>query len=161
MDFVELIQKYQEGTTPEQMLQITKVIGKFVAKHASEDELVHLCKDIYGVVSDGHYDRHFADEAIKRMYYEDENGTKHHAPFFTEDEVKEVFDINKDDISDYTIHDLAVTMNMLRSDNNRFLEKYAKTPSEIKEMVSCMAIDYLQDPDAPHPTSKIWHYING
>ncbi len=56
---------------------------------------------------------------------------------------------------------LAVTMNMLRSDNNRFLEKYAKDTSEIKEMVSFMAIEYLQDPDSPHHTSKIWHYING
>lgn len=161
MDFVELIQKYQEETTPEQMLEITKVIGKFVAKHATEEDLHHLYKDIYGVISEGHFDRHFAEDAINRMYYEDESGVKHHAPFFTDAEVKEVFDLNKDDISDYTIHDLAVTMNMLRSDNNRFLEKYAKNTSEVKEMVSCMAIEYLQDPDAPHPTTKIWDYING
>jgi len=161
MDFVELIQKYQEEATPEQMLEITKVIGKFVAKHATEEDLHHLYKDIYGVISEGHFDRHFAEDAINRMYYEDESGAKHHAPFFTDAEVKEVFDLNKDDISDYTIHDLAVTMNMLRSDNNRFLEKYAKNTSEVKEMVSCMAIEYLQDPDAPHPTCKIWNYING
>lgn len=161
MDFVELIEKYQEGTTPEQMLEITKVIGKFVATHGTEDELRRLHRDIYGVVSEGHFDRHFAEEAIGKMWYEDEDGGKHRAPFFTDAEVKEVFDLNKDDISDYTIHDLAVTMNMLRSDNNRFLEKYAKNENEMKEMVSCMAIEYLQDPDAPHPTSKIWHYING
>ncbi len=42
MDFVELIQKYQEGTTPEQMKAITIVIGKFVAKHATEEELHQL-----------------------------------------------------------------------------------------------------------------------
>lgn len=30
-----------------------------------------------------------------------------------------------------------------------------------KEMISTMAIEYLQDPDAPHPTNKIWCYING
>lgn len=161
MDFVELIEQYQEGTTPEQMLEVTKVIGKFVAKHGTKDEIQGLCKDIYGVVSEGHYDKYFAEDAIGKMYYEDEDGTKHRAPFFTEQEVKEVFDLNKDDISDYTIHDLAVTMNMLRSDNNRFFEKYAKNVGEVKEMVSCMAIEYLQDPDAPHPKSKIWHYING
>ena len=54
------------------------------------------------------------------------------------------------------IYDLAVTMNMLRSDNNRFLEKYAYCESGKKEMISTMAIEYLQDPDAPHPTNKIW-----
>lgn len=161
MDFVELIVKYQEGTTPEQMLEVTKVIGKFVATHATEKELHGLYRDIYGVISEGHFDRKFAEDAIEQMWYEDEDGTTHHAPFFKEDEVKEVFDLNKDDISDYTIHDLAVTMNMLRSDNNRFLEKYAKSEGEKKEMVACMAIEYLQDPDAPHPKSKIWHYING
>ena len=54
------------------------------------------------------------------------------------------------------IYDLAVTMNMLRSDNNRFLEKYAYCESGKKEMIYTMAIEYLQDPDAPHPTNKIW-----
>ncbi len=161
MDFVELIQKYQEGTTPKQMLEVTKVIGKFVATHATEEELHHLYRDIYGVVSEGHFDHHFADDAIENMWYKDEEGKKHHAPFFTDKEVAEVFALNKDDISDYTIYDLAVTMNMLRSDNNRFLEKYAKNEDEKKEMVKLMAIEYLQDPDAPHPTNKIWYYING
>ena len=132
-----------------------------MASHATEEELHCLYRDIYGVVSEGHFDRHFADEAIKKMWYEDDNGDKHYAPFFTEEEVKEVFDLNKDEISDYTIYDLAVTMNMLRSDNNRFLEKYASGESGKKEMISTMAIEYLQDPDAPHPTNKIWCYING
>lgn len=161
MDFVELIQKYQDGTTPGQMKAITVIIGKFVATHATEEELHCLYRHIYGLVSEGHFDRHFADEAIKKMWYEDDNGDKHYAPFFTEEEVKEVFDLNKDEISDYTIYDLAVTMNMLRSDNNRFLEKYASGESGKKEMISTMAIEYLQDPDAPHPTNKIWCYING
>lgn len=161
MNLAELILEYQEGVTPDQMKEVTSVIGSFVAKHATEEEVNRLCKEIYGVISEGHYDRHFAEDAIGKMYYEDEGGAKHCAPYYTDAEVKEVFDLNKDEISDYTIYDLAVTMNMLRSDNNRFFEKYAKNNSEIKEMVCCMAIEYLQDPDAPHPTSKIWHYING
>ncbi len=161
MDFVQLIQRYQEQTTPDQMLEVTKVIGKFVATHANEKELHLLYKDIYGVISEGHYDRHFAEDAIEGMYYEDEDGDKHRAPYFTEEEIEDAFERHKDDISDYTIHDLSVTMNMLRSDNNRFLEKYAHSESEKKAMVTCMAIEYLQDPDAPHPTSKIWWYMNG
>lgn len=161
MNFVELIQQYQEGTTPEQMLAVTKVIGEFVADHASEEEMYRLSKDIYGIIGEGHFDCYFAKDAIGKMYYEEEGGTKHYGPFFTDEEVKEVFDLNKDDISDYTIHDLAVTMNMLRSDNNRFFERYAKNTTEMKAMVTCMAIEYLQDPDAPYPTQKIWRYVNG
>lgn len=161
MNFVELIQQYQKGTTPEQMLAVTKVIGEFVTSHATEEEMCSLSKDIYGIIGEGHFDRYFAKDAIGKMYYEEENGTKHYGPFFTDEEVKEVFDLNKDDISDYTIHDLAVTMNMLRSDNNRFFERYAKNTTEMKAMVTCMAIEYLQDPDAPYPTQKIWRYVNG
>ena len=74
---------------------------------------------------------------------------------------EEHFDKHKDDISDYTIHDLAVTMNLLRSDHHLLLERYSKDSGELKEMVVLMAIEYLQDPDCLHPTSKIWHNING
>lgn len=156
-----MMQQYQQDTTAEQMVEVTKVIGKYIAAHGTDEDRQRLCKDIYGVASEGHFDRHYAEEAINKMYYEDEDGTKHRAPFYTEAEVREVFELNKDDISDYTVYDLAVTMNMLRSDNNRFLEKYAKNTGEMKEMVVCMSIEYLQDPDAPHPASKIWDYING
>lgn len=161
MNITKLIEKYQDGITAEQMLQVTKAIGRFVAEHADKEETDKLCLDIYGILSEGHFDECFADVAIRRMYYEDEDGNRHHAPYFSDEEVREVFSLNKDDISDYTVYDLAVTMNMLRSDNNRFLEKYAKNTAEMKEMVTCMAVEYLQDSDAPYPHSKIWHYING
>lgn len=74
---------------------------------------------------------------------------------------EEHFDKHQDDISDYTIHDLAVTMNLMRSDHHVMLERYSKDADELKEMVVLMAIEYLQDPDFLHPTSKIWHTING
>ena len=82
-------------------------------------------------------------------------------PFFTDEEINEVFDKHKDDISDYTIHDLAVTMNLLRSDHHVLLERYTEDAEELKDMVVLMAIEYLQDTDCLHPTSKIWHNING
>ena len=112
-------------------------------------------------VSGGHFNRMYADEAVKKMYYEDAGGTKHYAPYFTEDEVEEIFEKHKDDVSDYTIFDLAVTLNMMRSDNARFLHKYAKDDAQAKQMVIDMAVEYLQDPDAPHPHSKVWHYLKG
>ena len=87
--------------------------------------------------------------------------SKHTAPFFSDDEIKDAFDKHQDDISDYTIHDLAVTMNLMRSDHHVMLERYSKDADELKEMVVLMAIEYLQDPDCLHPTSKIWHTING
>ena len=161
MDFIEFVDKYQQEMSPEQMLSIAKAMGKYLSYKLSDVEVHHLCAMVYGVLSEEHFDKHFADDAIKKMWYEDEDGNKHMAPFFTEEEIKEAFDKHQDDISDYNIHDLAVTMNLLRSDHHLLLERYSKDEEELKEMVTMMAVEYLQDPDCLHPTSKIWHNING
>nr|WP_293486169.1 hypothetical protein [Prevotella sp.] len=161
MNFVEFVEKYQQDMTPEQMLSIAKAIGKYLSCKLSDAEVHHLCAMVHGVLSEEHFDKYFADDAISKMWYEDADGTKHKAPFFTKEEVKEIFDKHKDDISDYTIHDLAVTMNLLRSDHHVLLERYSEDAEELKEMVVLMAIEYLQDPDSLYPTSKIWHNING
>lgn len=161
MNFVEFVEKYQQDMTPEQMLSIAKAIGKYLSCKLSDAEVHHLCAMVHGVLSEEHFDKYFADDAISKMWYEDADGTKHMAPFFTEEEINEIFDKHKDDISDYTIHDLAVTMNLLRSDHHVLLERYSKDAEELKEMVVLMAIEYLQDPDSLYPTSKIWHNING
>lgn len=161
MDFVYFLDKYQQELTPEQMIGVAKAIGRYLTRNMSEVEVHHLCTMVYSVIGEGHFDKNFADEAIKDMWYEDSDGTKHMAPFFSDEEIREVFDKHQDDISDYTIHDLAVTMNLLRSDHHQLLERYSKDADELKEMVVIMAIEYLQDPDCLHPTSKIWHTING
>lgn len=161
MDFVDFVEKYQQEMTPEQMLSIAKAIGKYLSYKLSDVEVHHLCAMVYGVLSDEHFDKHFADDAISKMWYEDENGTKHMAPYFTDEEIKKAFKEHQDDISDYTIHDLAVTMNLLRSDHHVLLERYSKDADELLEMVVVMAVEYLQDPDCLHHTSKIWHNING
>ena len=161
MDFIEFVESYQQEMTPEQMLSIAKAMGKYLSYKLSDVEVHHLCAMVYGVLSEEHFDKHFADDAISKMWYEDADGNKHMAPFFTEEEIREAFDKHQDDISDYNIHDLAVTMNLLRSDHHLLLERYSKDNDEMKEMVVLMAIEYLQDPDSLHPTSKIWHTING
>jgi hypothetical protein len=161
MDLTKMLLTYKECPSSEQQHEIAKTIGCFVEQHADENEISQLKKTIYGIISDRHYNQEYANDAIKQMYYEDEDGVKHYAPYYTDEEVKEVFELNKEDISDYTIHDLAVTMNMLRSDNNYFLKRYAESSTKAKDMVTCMAIEYLQDVDAPFPTQKIWRYVNG
>ena len=105
MNFVEFVEKYQQEMAPEQMLAIAKAIGKCLSYKLSDDEVHHLCAMVYGVLSEEHFDKHFADDAISKMWYEDADGNKHTAPFFSDVEIKDAFDKHKDDISDYTIHD--------------------------------------------------------
>ena len=147
MDFVDFVEKYQQELTPEQMLSIAKAIGKCLSYKLSDDEVHHLCSMVYGVLSEEHFDKHFADDAISKMWYEDADGIKHMAPFFSDDEIKDSFYKHQDDISDYTIHDLAVTMNLMRSDHHVLLARLRKASEELKEMVLLMAIEHLQATD--------------
>lgn len=160
MNFEKMILENVQGTDTKKMKELTHVISEFVENHLDDEQKVELMKQVYGVVSDGHFNKCFAKMAVEKMFYVDEQGKKRFAPYFTESEVKEVFDRFKDDISDYNVNDLWVTMNMLRSDNNRFLQKYAKTPEDMKAMVVDMAVEYLQDEDSEHSDNKIWWYIN-
>lgn len=161
MTLMKLIVENLADNGGKEMLELTKVLSEFVEKNVSDKDKEVLLREVYGVVSGGHFNRMYAEEVIGSMYYEDADGTKHYAPYFLEDEVEEIFEEHKDDVSDYTIFDLSVTLNMLRSDNARFLKKYAKDEAQAKQMVIDMAVEYLQDPDAPHSHSKVWSYLMG
>lgn len=160
MNFEKMILENVQGTDTKQMKELTHEISEFVENHLDEEQKGELMKRVYGVLSGGHFNKCFAKMAVEKMFYFDEQGKKHPAPYFTDSEVKDAFERHKDDVSDYTLYDFCVTMNMLRSDNNRFLHKYAKTPEEVKTMVVDMAVEYLQDDDSEHAHNKIWWYIN-
>lgn len=161
MELERLIMDNVHGLDANQMRMLIRKISCFVDAHASDEDKYNLLKSVYGVISDGHYDKEFAVKDISNMHYDDANGIRHNAPFFTESEVQEMFSRHMDELSDYTIHDFAVTLNMVWSDNNRTLCKYAKEGCERREMAESMAVEYLCDQDAPHPRNKIWMYING
>ena len=108
MNLVELITKYQTDATPEQMAKVTKIIGKFVVKHAEEDDLLELYKDIYGVVGNGHFNDFFAEVQIKKMVFEDSKGMEHRAPYYTMDKTQEIYETVKDEIRPYNQWDFAV-----------------------------------------------------
>lgn len=130
MNLLELIKKYQADATDEQMLAVTKIIGEFVAMHATEDELLKLYKDIYGVVGNGHFNDYFAEAQIKNMRFEDEKGTEHHAPYFTDARTLEIYETVKDEVRPYNQHDFAVVLNMVYSDNHNLLVKWFPDASE-------------------------------
>lgn len=71
MNFVEFVEKYQQDMTPEQMLSIAKAIGKYLSCKLSDAEVHHLCAMVYGVLSEEHFDKYFANDAISKMWYED------------------------------------------------------------------------------------------
>ena len=101
MNLVELITKYQSDATPEQMVKVTKIIGKFVAMHAEENDLLKLYKEIYGVVGNGHFNDFFAEAQIKKMVFEDDKEVEHRAPYYTAAKTQEIYETVKDEIRPY------------------------------------------------------------
>lgn len=162
MNLLELIKKYQADATDEQMLAVTKIIGEFVTMHATEDELLKLYKDIYGVVGNGHFNDYFAEAQIKNMRFEDEKGVERHAPYFTDARTLEIYETVKDEVRPYNQHDFAVVLNMVYSDNHNLLSKWfpEATDEQMTDKVVDMAVSWLNDEDNPYGTCKAWGYFN-
>ena len=118
---------------------------------------------MYYSVNGGHFDKAFAEDAISRFYYVDLNGVKHQAPYWTESEVRALYDGVRSKIPAYNFHDFEVTLNMVKSDNCNKLRRWFPQITD-KDMVNKLvdeAINYLDDEDNPYGTEKIWKYING
>lgn len=69
MDFVDFVEKYQQELTPEQMLAVAKAVGKYLSCKLSDVEEHHLCAMVYGVLSEEHFDKHFADDATSKIWH--------------------------------------------------------------------------------------------
>lgn len=162
MNLVELITKYQSDATPEQMVMVTKIIGKFVAMHATEEDLLKLYKEIYGVVGNGHFNDFFAEAQIKKMVFEDDNDVEHRAPYFTMGKAQEIYETVKNEIKPYNQWDFAVVLNMIYSDNYNLMKKWFPEDSEeqLMDKMVDLAVNWLRDDDNPYGHCKAWGYFN-
>ena len=143
------------------MWESVETISRFVDKYMSDEEKEKLMRDVYNVVSDGHYNPEFAKEDIAKMYYKDKNGNKHYAPYWPEPAVRSIYERHASEMPGYNFYDFEVTMNMIASDNWCMLTKWFPgiSSDEMNEKVTEMAISWLRDDDWPTGT-KIWDYLN-
>lgn len=162
MNLAELITKYQQDTTVEQMQQVTEVIGKFVCTHSTEEELHKLYKEIYGIVGNGHFNEYFAEAQIRKMIFEDEQGVEHRGPYFAQGKAETIYETVKDEIRSYNQWDFYVVLNMTYSDNYNLLKKWFNDASEeqLTDKMVDMAVTWLIDADNPYGTCKAWGYFN-
>ena len=153
---------YSAGKGEGTMWESIKVISKAVEESFPQDKKEKLMRDVYNIMSTGHYNEDFAKEDIAKMYYEDKNGNKHQAPYWPEDAVRSIYDEYSDDISDYNFWDFAVTMNMIKSDNWCMLSRWfpGSTDGDMNEKIAEMSVNWLKDEDWPTKT-KIWDYVSG
>lgn len=157
----ELIKKHSEGKGEDVMWKTVKVVSEAVEDNMSPDERRTLIRDIYGEMSHGHYDEEFAMMDVKDMYYTDESGERHYAPYWSPEQIKPTYEKVKAQIPDYNMWDWFVLMQMQKSDMYPLLKKWYPngTPEEMTEKVIELSVNWLKDEDL-ECTSKVWRYLD-
>ena len=163
MDIYSILKEGLRGEGSDKMWCTTKILSDAIEEYVPEKQRDILKTKVYYSTFGGHFNRDFADAAISRFYYVDLNGVKHSAPYWTESEVKEVYEFIKQKIPVYNFYDFEVTLNMVKSDNCNKLKKWfpQATDKELMDKLIEETVNYLDDVDNPYGTEKVWRYLNG
>ena len=162
MDIYGILKEGLKGEGSDKMWCITKILSDSIEEFVPEKQREILKTKVYYSVNGGHFDRDFADRAISRFYFVDAQGVKHQAPYWTEPEVKLVYDVIKTKIPAYNFYDFEVTLNMVKSDNYNKLKRWFPNDAdeELTKKLVEEAVNYLNDDDNPFGNEKIWKYLN-
>ena len=161
MTLYDLTKKYGEGKGEGTMWSTLSLVSDAIdtLPHSEKEALV---RRVYGVMSDGHYNEEFAREDISKMYYTDEEGNRHYAPYWPDDALRSLYNEYKEEIPDYNCWDWMVVMNMTKSDLCPLLQEWF--PDDDKdarnERIVRLSLNWMQDEDNPFGSSKIWRYLN-
>ena len=156
-----LIKTHSTGKGEDTMWKSTAIISDSIEKNMPEKAKAELYEELYGLMSGGHYDCEMAEQDVKKMYYVDENGEKHHGPYLTAPVVKELYEKVKSHVADYNEWDFYVTLHMIVSDYHNILVKWFPSASQderIEKYVE-LAVNWLNDPDWPSK-DRIWSYLH-
>lgn len=166
MNYYELLKEYAVGKGEKTMWIASKRISDYIKpmKETDPEGYWKLIKDTYADMCGKHYNEKFGMWQIEQMHYKDKKGVVHHAPHWTKDQYKGAYDIIKAKLknANYNMWDVAVTLEMLYSDNIcMYREWWANaTEEQLDEKVIESAINYLNDDD-DDADGKIWKRFNG
>jgi len=163
MTLYELMKTRGTGKGEDAMWKSISAISDAVETYLDETSKNELLSEIYGIMSGGHYDENYAVACVSKMYYRDENGNKHSAPYWSEPQVRAVYEkVAKRIPGAYTFWDFYVTLNMIASDNWPVIQKWfpgADEQAKTEKAVD-LAVAWLDDPDNPYGDSKTWDYLH-
>lgn len=165
MNYYDLIKEYGAGKGEKTMWQATKRVSDYLKtmKENDPDGYWRLIKDTYSDMCGKHYKDSFAMWQIAQMHYKDKKGVVHHSPYWTKEQYKGAYDAIRPKLknNNYNMWDVAVTLEMLRSDNICMYREWWPDADEeqLDAKVVEAAINYLNDDD--DPDGKIWKRFNG
>lgn len=116
-------------------------------------------KKTHKAIFGAHYNEDFGEWRIEQMFFKDKNGMEHKSPYWRKEDYRAVYEANKGKLKNpkYTCWDLAVTLEMLRSDNYCLYKSWwpEATDEQLNGKIIEAAINYLNDDDDME--GKIWH----
>ena len=162
MDIYNIIKEGLRGEGSDKMWKATKIFSDAIEEYVSEKQKEDIKSKIYYTTFGGHFNKGFADAVIPNFYYIDLNGVRHEAPYWTEAEVRKIYETIKSKIPSYNFYDFEVTLNMVKSDNCNKLKKWfpQATQEELLAKLVEEAINWLDDADNPYGTEKVWRYLH-
>ena len=162
MDVYSILKEGLRGEGSDKMWGIAKILSDSIEEYVPEKQRDVLLTKVYYSTKGGHFDRDFADRAISKFYFVSPDDVRHQAPYWTEPEVRTIYESIRNKIPAYNFYDFEVTLNMVKSDNCNKLKKWFPQASD-KELLDRLveeAVNYLDDADNPYGTEKIWKYLN-
>ncbi len=159
----DIIKQYGEGKGESTMWRSVRAIDDELKDMLTPEDYCHMERVVYASIAGSHYNEEFAKQDVKKMYY-NRNGMKMSAPYWSDEQVAEVYNKVKGEIpSAYNMWDWYVALNMTKADNCVLFRKWWQGASdeEVEKRIIEAAVNYLNDTDNPYGTEKIWCYLNG
>ena len=161
MNLYQTIKDNWDSSSEKSMWATVEVLSEYLEQQ-DEEEKEEVLKKVYEAMTDGHFNQHFAEEQISKMMFTDLKGEVKTGPFFSMDTIKAIYDQIKDTIKPYNVWDFAVTMNMIKSDNEVLFRKWWTSISEadLQQKIIEASVNWLDDPDYTPMNKKAWSYFN-
>ena len=152
MNVYDIISKYGKGKGEDVMWKSTKVISDFLypMKETNKHEYWKLMREVYGIMSNGHYNEEFAMHDVSDIEYTNRKGEKKEGAYWTIEQVEEATktmafpsSVNK--------WDKWVAFNMMRADLCKDMED--------ADIIKATYAFFFKDEDwKPNSSTKVWDY---
>lgn len=154
MELYELIEKYGKGKGEAVMWDATKAVSEFIKpmKDTHKKEYWHLMRNVFGMMSNGHYDEEFAIHDVANLEYTDKENKQHKGAYWTCEQTEEMTKGLTLPAST-TKWDVFVALNVFWSDTCKVLTA--------EQIVAAAFQFFFADEDWNKENgSKIWCYMN-
>ena len=164
MKIYDVVKKYGAGKGEATMWESVKYISDALEpmKESNPEWYWKLVKGMYASMNGKHFNEEFGKWQVEQMHFKDKSGAIHKAPYWSDETIKSVYEAHKNKMNNYPFWDFYVTLNMMKADNYCMLKGWYPNTNdeELDAKIIEMAINYLNDDDAPNPQTKIWSYFN-